>query len=323
MCITFGLFQLIDSLVTTTVQPMFQKPPLQWLACGVIQSALFCDIAFPIHGLIPPQGFPVPSLPVPSQDLLNSKELLFVLDTFPLNNIFYIIWNAGILDVIVTPDMVPASLPIQLNTSTFSSIAPGMYKKYPNMAMEMEINVSSRPLVTCGDDVGNFTMPLELTFNVLDEQTGIQFAFAESCPLTVSLMLGIKPNTTSSGEILYGEIKEFQCDLSLVRSDVGDIKTDDLNTLLGVVFSLATSAVNKKLEPGFGFPSNFGKVSLSNSSIFYHQGTPDFYALGTNIVYNGMVNHAGGDLSNSFKTMITQMFEQYPKMLKKILASKF
>merc|ERR1712196_511839 len=117
-----------------------------------------------------------------------------------------------------------------------------------------------------------------------------------------------------------GKLKEFNCDLSLVRSNVGDVETDDLNTLLGAVFSLATSAVNKKLESGFDFPSHFGKVSLSNSSIFYYQGNPDFYAIGTNVVYNGMINNAGDDLSNSFKLMITQMFEEYHKVLKKILS---
>ena len=314
----------IDNVVSTNLQPMFQKPPLQWLACGVVESALFCDIAFPINGLVPPQGFPIPNLPVPNQEILNAKELLFVLDTFPLNNIFYIIWNAGILDVIVTPDMVPASLPIQLNTSTFSTIAPGMFKKWPNEAMDLEMNVSSRPIVTAGNGAGNITIPMEFTFNVLDQQTGVQFGFSEQCPLTISLALGIKKNTTSptAGEILFGEIKDFECVLTLVRSAVGDIVTDDLNALLSAALSLAASAVNKKLEAGFGFPSNFGQVSLSNSSILYYEGTPDFYALGTDIVYNGIVDNAGSDLSSSFKLMIEKIFMEYPKIIRKLISMR-
>ena len=64
----------VDDAVKNTLQPMFEKPPLQWLACGVIESALFCDIAFPINGLVPPQGFPVPPLPVPNQEADEAKN---------------------------------------------------------------------------------------------------------------------------------------------------------------------------------------------------------------------------------------------------------
>lgn len=313
----------VGDAVSHELQPMFQKPPLQWLACGVTESALFCDVAFPIHGLTPPQGFPVPDLPVPNLEILNAKELLFVLDTFPLNNLFYIIWNAGIMDVIVTPDMVPPSLPLQLNTSTFSTIAPGMFKKWPNENMDLEINVTSRPTVTCGDGAGNFSMPMQFTFNVIDQETGLQFAFAEQCPLTISLALNIRRNASNpKEEVLYGEIKYLDCVLSLVSSTVGEIATDDLNALIGGALSLATSSLNKKLQAGFGFPSAFGTVSLNNSSIFYYHGTPDFYALGTDIIYNGEADNAGSDLANSFGILISSMYEKIPQIIRKLGATR-
>ena len=66
-------------------------------------------------------------------------------DTVPFNYLMSVVWDAGLLDLIITHDMLPSSFPNILNTSNLETIAPGMFKKWPNELVQIEVNVTQAP----------------------------------------------------------------------------------------------------------------------------------------------------------------------------------
>jgi hypothetical protein len=279
------LCDVVKTEVKTKVQPEFQKVPLSYLACGSMENALFCDFHLPLPAMAAPP-FPVPPLPVLNNDVLAAKELALALGSFPLNDIFYNLYNSGVLDITITPNMVPPSSPIQLNTSAFKDIAPGMFKKWPNQPMQLEVNVSKRPILAYGDDAATLTVPLDMTFSVIGPKSGVHVAFVETCPFTLATAVSIDSDESTGNSTLKAMIKALTCFLELKETTVGNVSSVSLNQIVAVALLLGEQAINKKLKHGIVLPTHFHSVELQNSSIFYFNGTAtNFVAFGANLVY--------------------------------------
>jgi hypothetical protein len=145
------------------------------LCSTVLGKSAVCDVSFGQTPLTTPPAIPVPMLPVPDPTAAPTHEILFMMDMTPINYVMFVVWDAGLLDIIVTSDMIPSNFPQILNTSNFEDIAPGMFKKYPNLGMQLEVNVTEAPSfkIITTDTNQNHTallleLPTDVIFQVLD-----------------------------------------------------------------------------------------------------------------------------------------------------------
>jgi hypothetical protein len=219
---------------------------------------------------------PVPMLPVPDPTAAPTHEILIMIDMTPFNYAMYIIWDAGLLDLIVTSDMIPSNFPQILNTSNFDDIAPGMFKKYPNMEMQLEVNVTKAPSFQVITPVKGSThtalainMPTDIIFQVLDPNTGLENAFDVHCPFEASVAIDVTTNTASKQQSINGSLTSLDCTLSLVNTNVGNVSVTQLQGLVSLVTALVEPIVNKKLaNMSIPIPS-LGSVNLTNSEIAF------------------------------------------------------
>ena len=190
--------------IVDTLNPMFAKPPADYLACTVLGKSVVCDVSLgqqPSPGSGPP--IPVPMLPSPDPNAAPTHEILIMMDMTPFNFLMYVIFDAGLLDIVVTSDMIPSGFPQILNTSNFNDIAPGMYKKWPDLGMQLEVNVTQAPnfhVVTPKDAINNHTalslsMDTDIIFQVLDPTTGLENAFDVHCPFDASVEIDVMKNS--------------------------------------------------------------------------------------------------------------------------------
>ena len=191
--------------IVDTLNPMFAKPPADYLACTVLGKSIVCDVSL---GQQPPSGsgppIPVPMLPSPDPNAAPTHEILIMMDMTPFNFLMYVIFDAGLLDIVVTSDMIPSGFPQILNTSNFNDIAPGMYKKWPNLGMQLEVNVTQAPnfhVVTPKEDAISghtalsLSMDTDIIFQVLDPTTGLENAFDVHCPFDASVEIDVMKHT--------------------------------------------------------------------------------------------------------------------------------
>ena len=93
-------------------------------------------IGVPTLGTIVPESnpgqvapYPIPDMPFYDASL--AKYVQVFISDFTLNSALYTFWQAGRLHHTVLPADIPATAPLQLNTSALSVVAPGFATKYP------------------------------------------------------------------------------------------------------------------------------------------------------------------------------------------------
>lgn len=93
-------------------------------------------IGVPTLGTIVPESnpgqvapYPIPDMPF--YDATLAKYVQVFISDFTLNSAMYTYWQAGRLHHTILPPDIPATAPLQLNTSALSVVAPGFATKYP------------------------------------------------------------------------------------------------------------------------------------------------------------------------------------------------
>ena len=94
---------------------------------------------------LPPVGSPV-------------RMLYIWLTTYIANTAGIVYEEAGELKTQITPDEVPSSIPIKLNTNSFKALIPGLYNKYPGMNMTLFLNATTPPVLTVDPKGANVTV---------------------------------------------------------------------------------------------------------------------------------------------------------------------
>ena len=267
----------IKTALVTDVNPLLVKPPADFLACTVLGKSVVCDVsAGSVNPNEPP--IPVPALPVPDPTAAPTHDILIMMDMTPFNYAMYLLWDAGIFDIIVSGDMIPPNFPQILNTSNFNDIAPGMFKKWPNLAMQLEINVTQAPsfqVVTPATPAGNthtafsLDLPTDIIFQVLDPATGLQNAFDVHCPFTAAVSVDVMTHAVDHSQTINGSLSELGCTVSLVNTNVGNVSVSQLQGIVSLVTLLVEPMINKKLQNmSIPIPS-LGPVNLTNSEVAF------------------------------------------------------
>jgi lipopolysaccharide-binding protein len=112
-----------DPLFTSALMSIFCKGEL---------LALKNPVEYPI---------PPPQLPAPAADKM---VRIFVTD-YTFGSAASAYYQSGIMHVTFTNKNLPANFPVSLNTTSWQYLLPNLYYKYPNMAMQIDVQVDQVP----------------------------------------------------------------------------------------------------------------------------------------------------------------------------------
>ncbi|XP_073029954.1 LOW QUALITY PROTEIN: putative BPI/LBP family protein At1g04970 [Primulina eburnea] len=149
-----------------------------------------------------------------------------------------------------------------LNTAEWRFIIPRLYKKYPNRDMNLNISISSLPIVKVGEQNIKATIPLNLVIDVLDEEELIQVA-------CISMMIDVSVVAEISRNAVTGNIKLNKFSLSLEWSNIGELHMHLIQTFMSTLLKTAVLPyLNLKLLEGYVLPAFHG-YELQDTQILY------------------------------------------------------
>lgn len=149
-----------------------------------------------------------------------------------------------------------------LNTAEWRFIIPRLYKKYPNHDMNLNISISSLPIVEVGEQNIKATIPLNLVIDVLDAEELIPVA-------CISMMIDISAVAEISRNTVTGNIKLNNFSLSLEWSNIGELHMRLIQTFTSSVLKTAVLPyINLKLREGYVLPAFHG-YELQETQILY------------------------------------------------------
>jgi hypothetical protein len=236
-------------------------------------------VAADVKGEITPANaskpfYPVAPSPVPTTppEVFSTYMVALSLSEYFLNSGLYVFWKQSLLTITVTPDEVPSSLPIQLRTSSFKAIAPGLVAKFGEDAnMTLKASAIGEPKVTFdarGAEAIRATMPSDLSFAVILPNGSSAPAFSISSPVNVSLHVWVSRQGPSGTSVIRGNISLLSITpLTVLHSDCGAVHVELLSDAIDFLLSdIIVPAANKIISGGFPIPSA-GGVSVNRTGI--------------------------------------------------------
>lgn len=149
-----------------------------------------------------------------------------------------------------------------LNTAGWKSIAPHLYTLYPDADMNLNISVSSPPVMRIVQHEIDATIPLDVIINVLDAGEVIPV-------LCITVDIRGSASAEVSANALAGSVRLDEFTMFLKWSNVGDLHLDLLQSAIStLVKTVILPYVNSKLNEGFPLPIFHGYV-FQNTQIEY------------------------------------------------------
>ncbi|KAL6136989.1 hypothetical protein ACLB2K_062284 [Fragaria x ananassa] len=192
-----------------------------------------------------------------------SKMLGIALDEAVFNSVAATYFDAEFMQWIV--DKIPDQS--FLNTAGYRFIIPQLYKKYPNHDMNLNISLSSPPIIKISEhDIGAIIYA-DLIIDVLDEDGVIPVA-------CISLVIRGSSSVKISGNNLAGNMKVDDFSMSLKWSNIGNLHMYLIQPVVWTgIQTVFVPYVNKHLGKGIplpivhGFTIQNGELLCSDSRI--------------------------------------------------------
>ncbi|AAF40464.1 ESTs gb/T76367 and gb/AA404955 come from this gene [Arabidopsis thaliana] len=186
----------------------------------------------------------------------NSKMLGISVDEAVFNSAAALYYNADFVQWVV--DKIPEQS--LLNTARWRFIIPQLYKKYPNQDMNLNISLSSPPLVKISEQYVGANVNADLVINVLDANQVIPVA-------CISLMIRGSGALRVMGNNLGGSVSLEDFSMSLKWSNIGNLHLHLLQPIVWTVIqTVFVPYANDHLEKGFPLPIMHG-FTLQNAEI--------------------------------------------------------
>lgn len=154
-----------------------------------------------------------------------------------------------------------------LNTAAWRYIVPQLYKQYPDDDMNLNISVTSHPIIKVSATGIYVTTPLDVTIDVLEPGAVVPVACISSV-ITASCSPEIRPDN------LAGTIKLIDFTASLKWSKIGDLQIHLLEMVMSKLLkTIFFPYVNLRLMKGFplslpyGFTLQHVKILCDNSRV--------------------------------------------------------
>ncbi|XP_006881583.1 PREDICTED: bactericidal permeability-increasing protein [Elephantulus edwardii] len=220
-----------------------------------------------------PPPFGPPTLAFPTDH--NLMVYLGVSDYF-FNTAGLVYQEAGALKLILTDDMIPKESKLRLTTKFLGTLIPQVAERFPDLKVQLLINMSSPPRLTVDPTRLALTPALEAqAFAVLPNST-LAPLFQLGLSTNVSVEVGAISNK------IIGKLMMDELILDLKHSDIGPFSVQLLHDVLNyLVPSLVLPKVNAKLQQGFPLPLP-AHILLSDLILQPHQ---DFLLFGADVHY--------------------------------------
>lgn len=192
-----------------------------------------------------------------------SKMLGIALDEAVFNSVAATYFDAEFMQWIV--DKIPDQS--FLNTAGWRFIVPQLYKKYPNHDMNLNISLSSPPVIKISEHNVGAIIYADLIIDVLDENGVI--------PVTcISLVIRASSSVKIWGNNLAGSMKVEDFSMSLKWSNIGNLRLYLIQPVMWTIIqTVFVPYVNSHLGKGIplpivhGFTIQNGELLCSNSRI--------------------------------------------------------
>ncbi|KAM7504233.1 hypothetical protein LguiB_003137 [Lonicera macranthoides] len=173
-----------------------------------------------------------------------------------LNSASLAYFNANMLHWVVD------NLPDQslLNTAGWKYVVPQLYKQFPDDDLNLNISLSSPPIIEIKNNNIVATIYSDVTIDVLDAGEVIPVA-------CISLVISVSGFAELSGNTLGGDVKLGEFTLSLKWSKIGHLHTRLVQSLMSTVIKTTVlPLVNLRLRRGFPLPLFHG-YTLENAQL--------------------------------------------------------
>ncbi|XP_057955735.1 putative BPI/LBP family protein At1g04970 [Malania oleifera] len=237
----------------------------------VVNNALLSNssIGFEINGLfiankksvVSSYGHKNSNVEVSCED--PSKMLGISLDEAVFNSASFLYFNAEIMQWIV--DKVPDQN--LLNTAGWRFIIPQLYKKYPDDDMNMNVSLSSPPVIKVSENKIDATMYADLIIDVLETGEVIPVA-------CISLVIHAWGSVKIQRNNLVGNVKLDDFTMSLKWSKIGNLRMYLIQPVMWTIIeTVFLPYANSRLGKGFplpiihGFTLQNAEIRCSNSKI--------------------------------------------------------
>jgi len=185
--------------------------------------------------------------------------------------------------------VVPASLPIALNTTDLAAAAPQLLLEYPGMWVDVNVSLASKVSVNFAHNPAQFTAPIALDFIVEDTAApGVgpdgfkpTSVFTLGCNMSTALSVGIQ--RSGYNQTLRGNLSYIECPVHVVSSNVGPVTDGLLKTVVDVLLpDVILPALNILFNTGLPLPHATG-LNITDTVLDFDQG---FVDLGTDFTWN-------------------------------------
>ncbi|XP_048873650.1 bactericidal permeability-increasing protein [Brienomyrus brachyistius] len=188
------------------------------------------------------------------------------LSEFTINSAAFAYYSAGLLQALITDDMIPKASPFRLNTTSFGGLIPQLPKLFPNMLMVLHAYASQTPTVSFQPDTTTLNVFWSSKFyGIRSNSTYIPF-FRLDMNATFSSKFFV------SDEKLSGSTALDNLTLTVGATEIGTFQTESLQKLLELgIKSYLLPMLNKKLKDGIPLPT-VHNVQWVNSMLKVNKG---------------------------------------------------
>jgi len=220
-----------------------------------------------------------PYKPTTIPTLLTNNEMIqiFVGDWVP-DSASWVFTNQGKLNISITEALMTAA-PFPFNTASWKTIAPGLFSKYPNYAMEASFGpLPGKPPATYFATTGITTQFFfGADFSVI-ASTG-----AKTAVFSIGVNLTTKGDITVVNEKVISTLSLLSLNVVLLNTLVGPIDTNGINQELNYVTQkVLLPYINEFTQQGLQIPVFYG-IQLVNTQIVYGNG---YMGILSNVQYN-------------------------------------
>ncbi|XP_072487666.1 lipopolysaccharide-binding protein-like [Notamacropus eugenii] len=281
--------EIVKKSVASDLQPFLQTLPviakideiagMDYALAGPPQATSY-SLDTPFKGEFFRQSHrsPVPFEP-PAMKLPEAHDLMvyFGISDRVFNTASKVYWEAGVMNYIITDDMIPSSFSIRLITSSFRALVPQLGKLYPNMPMELQVSSSSPPVMVFSPGNVTLTPVMDLQAFVILPNSLRQPLFLLSVTTTVWATMGV-----NGSRLVSSVTPGSSLTMKLKHSDIGPINVPLIQAILDYyATNTLLPTVNENMEIGFPLPLP-RNIQLHDLIIQPYQ---DFLLLGANVQY--------------------------------------
>lgn len=252
-----------------------------------------------------PQEPPYTPAKLPSELTIPGTEFNLFISEYPVLSAGFAALSAELFERTITPDMIPSSSPIQLDTTSLRFTLPDLHQKYPDRDIVLKTHVSSPPLAKVTPSGMGAAMNATISFFIIKDDQNLEQVFDINFG-AVPFIDKFNVVSDKDGRVLNvtGHVSAFGVDGRLVKSYMGEI---DVSKFINLIKLLANSGllsyVNNLIGPGYPVVLPEG-LTVTDATVKLENG---YVALAGNVDYLPPVKSASEKRNERIMAILKQI----------------